>query len=57
MTQFIDFQEILEEDEYTSSEDCYNEDDEANSLIDDSFEADEDPHPYYIFKHVTKNAD
>lgn len=57
MTQFIDFQEILEEDEYTSSEDCYNENDEANSLIDDSFEADEDPHPYYRFKHVTKNAD
>lgn len=46
---------MVEDKGNSSNGEEYNENDEVNSLIDDSFEADSDPTLYYKFDNVSRN--
>ena len=57
MAQFISFQALVEEEEYTSGgEEEYNSEDD-NSSIDNSFESENKPTTYHKFDNVTRNEE
>ena len=57
MTQFIDFQADVDTTDGDSEDEYVNDKDEVTSLIDDTFEADNDPLFCYQLQNVSKNSD
>lgn len=57
MAQFISFQALVEEEEYTSGGEEEYDSEGDNSSIDNSFESENKPTTYHKFDNVTRNEE